>query len=100
MFLIFDTETTGLPRDKNAPITDFDNWPRAVQLAWQLLDNNGLLLESGNRIIRPEGFTIPFNASRVHGITTELALRDGHKLEEVLADFQQVLNKADYTCRP
>ncbi len=96
MFLIFDTETTGLPRDKNAPITDFDNWPRAVQLAWQLLDNNGLLLESGNRIIRPEGFTIPFNASRVHGITTELALRDGHKLEEVLADFQQVLNKADY----
>ena len=34
MFLIFDTETTGLPLDKNAPLTNFDNWPRVVQIAW------------------------------------------------------------------
>ena len=36
MFLIFDTETTGFPRNKKAPLTDFDNWPRMVQIAWQL----------------------------------------------------------------
>jgi len=30
MFLIFDTETTGLPRNFKAPLTDFDNWPRLV----------------------------------------------------------------------
>jgi hypothetical protein len=28
MYLIFDTETTGLPKKWNAPITDIDNWPR------------------------------------------------------------------------
>ena len=28
MILIYDTETTGLPRDWNAPISDSDNWPR------------------------------------------------------------------------
>jgi len=39
MFLIFDTETTGLPKNFNAPITDVDNWPRCVQIAWQLHDS-------------------------------------------------------------
>ena len=26
MYLIFDTETTGLPKKWNAPLTDSDNW--------------------------------------------------------------------------
>ena len=43
MYLIFDTETTGLPKKWNAPITDSDNWPRSVQLAWQLHDSKGAL---------------------------------------------------------
>ena len=46
MYLIFDTETTGLPRDFKAPITDTDNWPRCVQIAWQLHDEWGTLIES------------------------------------------------------
>ena len=41
MFLVYDTETTGLPRDYNAPMTDSENWPRLVQLAWQLHDEKG-----------------------------------------------------------
>ena len=44
MFLIYDTETTGLPRDWNAPLTDSENWPRLVQLAWQLHDAQGKLI--------------------------------------------------------
>ncbi len=36
MYLIFDTETTGLPKNYNAPLTDADNWPRLVQLAQSL----------------------------------------------------------------
>ena len=56
MYLIFDTETTGLPRDYSAPITQLDNWPRLVQLAWQLHDHMGALQSSGNYIIRPEGW--------------------------------------------
>lgn len=27
MYLIFDTETTGIPHNKTAPLTDLDNWP-------------------------------------------------------------------------
>ncbi len=44
MYLIFDTETTGLPRRWDAPLTDSDNWPRAVQIAWQLHDEWGALI--------------------------------------------------------
>ncbi|MDH5598898.1 MAG: DNA polymerase III subunit alpha, partial [Cyclobacteriaceae bacterium] len=87
MYLIFDTETTGLPRNKNAPLTDLDNWPRLVQIAWQLHDSRGKLVSNENYIIKPEGFTIPFNAQKVHGISTERAEKEGHDLKEVLQKF-------------
>ena len=45
MYLIFDTETTGLPKRWKAPITDSDNWPRCVQIAWQLHDAMGQCIE-------------------------------------------------------
>ena len=44
MYLFFDTETTGLPKRWNAPVTEVDNWPRLVQLAWISCD------EQGNRL--------------------------------------------------
>ncbi len=96
MFLIYDTETTGLPRDWNAPLTDSENWPRLVQLAWQLHDARGRLLSRGNLIVRPEGFTIPFNSTKIHGITNERAEAEGHPLEEVLAAFDRDLAQAHY----
>jgi hypothetical protein len=43
MYLFFDTETTGLPKNWKAPVTDLNNWPRLVQLAFLLFDNNGNL---------------------------------------------------------
>ena len=53
MYLIFDTETTGLPRNYKAPITDSANWPRAVQIAWQLHDQWGNLIEHQDFLIAP-----------------------------------------------
>ena len=95
MFLIYDTETTGLPKDYNAPLTDFDNWPRMIQLAWQLHDKEGQLLEAQSFIIKPEGFIIPRGSEKVHGISTERALREGHDLVFVLNEFNKVLDKAE-----
>tara|TARA_R110002020_G_scaffold296658_2_gene512457 strand:+ start:4908 stop:9290 length:4383 start_codon:yes stop_codon:yes gene_type:complete len=96
MYLIFDTETTGLPRDWNAPITDGDNWPRAIQIAWQLHDDMGNLIEHQDYMIRPDGFDIPYDAERIHGISTELATRDGAPLGEVLGLFKQALEKTKF----
>jgi DNA polymerase-3 subunit alpha len=75
MFLIFDTETTGLPKNYKAPVSDSDNWPRMVQLAWQLHDVDGKLITAKNFIVKPNGFDIPIGVSNIHGITTERALR-------------------------
>lgn len=97
MYLIFDTETTGLPKNFNAPLSDFENWPRVVQLAWQLHDSEGKLLEVKNYIVKPEGFTIPYNAEQIHGISTERALRKGMPLAFVLAEFNLALEKASFS---
>ena len=96
MYIIFDTETTGLPRNYDAPITDLDNWPRLVQLAWQLHDEKGKLLSHQSFIVKPEGFTIPYNAEKVHGISTERALKEGHDLTAVLQAFQKDVVKSHY----
>ena len=96
MFLIFDTETTGLPRNWKAPITDSENWPRCVQLAWQLHDGLGELIEVKNFIVKPDGYTIPYNAEKIHGISTDRALQQGVDLNFVLEEFNKALEKADY----
>lgn len=96
MYLVFDTETTGLPQNFNAPVSDSANWPRMVQLAWQLHDEQGNLIGNQDYIIKPEGYDIPFNASRIHGITTKLAQEEGRDLAEVLHEFNAALAKAHF----
>ncbi|MDR1864619.1 MAG: 3'-5' exonuclease [Bacteroidales bacterium] len=96
MYLFFDTETTGLPGNWKAPVTDTDNWPRLVQLAFLLYDADGNRISDGNHIVRPDGFTIPAGASRIHGITTERALREGVELKAVLKEFDALIGQADY----
>ena len=88
MYVFFDTETTGLPRNWKAPVTDLDNWPRLVQLAWLVFDKDGNELAFADHIVRPDGFTIPKDASDVHRITTERALAEGEALLSVMEKFE------------
>ena len=96
MYLIFDTETTGLPKSWNAPITDTDNWPRCIQIAWQLHDDMGNLLDRNDFLIQPDGFNIPYDAERIHGISTELAQEKGISLIEGLRLFNEALSKTTF----
>ena len=96
MYLIFDTETTGLPKRWNAPISDTDNWPRAVQIAWQLHDAMGNCVDHQDYLIQPDGFNIPYDAEKIHGISTELAQEQGQPLDEVLEKFNEALSKAKF----
>ena len=93
MYLIFDTETTGVPHNKTAPITELENWPRVVQIAWQLHGAKGALLSQHNYIIKPEGFDIPYKAEQIHGISTQRAQMEGKDLKGVLRIFQEDLNR-------
>ncbi len=96
MYLIFDTETTGLPYNYNAPVEDVSNWPRMVQLAWECHDKYGELLCDKSFIIKPDNFIIPHAAEKVHGITTEKALAEGVELEKVLLEFEEDLSRSSF----
>jgi len=96
MYLIFDTETTGLPKRWDAPITDTDNWPRCIQIAWQLHDAMGNLVEHQDFLVRPDGFNIPYDAEQIHGISTELAEQKGVSLTEVLEKFNTAMDNTKF----
>ena len=93
MYIVFDTETTGLPDNWNARYTDVINWPRMVQLAWQEYDANGNLLKEFDLIIKPDGFVIPEAAIKVHRITNEIANDEGIPLKEALDIFSEAIDR-------
>lgn len=95
MYLFFDTETTGLPRNWKAPVTDLNNWPRLVQLAFLSYNSKGEKICEGDFIIKPEGFTIPVEVTAIHGISTERALEEGKPLKDVLQHFNNLICEAE-----
>lgn len=96
MYLFFDTETTGLPVNWKAPVTDLNNWPRLVQLAYILCDKNGNKVSEGDSIIKPVGYTIPVIATQIHGISTEKANSLGEPIFTVLNKFNDLISQANY----
>lgn len=94
MYLFFDVETTGLPLKWNAPVGQLDNWPRIVEIGWILTDKEGKEIESETYILKPDDFKIPSSASKIHGITNEIANEKGQDRVEILKRFAEVLNKA------
>jgi len=94
MYLIVDCETNGLPRDWRAPVADVGNWPRAVQVAWTVYDPEHRELQSGASLVRPDGFKIPREAQRVHGITTKRALATGRPILDVLTELSSAVAQA------
>lgn len=96
MYLFFDTETTGLPKDWNAPIKDLNNWPRIVQIAWVEYDVRRNLISQGDYLIKPDGFIIPEEVSRIHKIFQEDAIKYGYPLKKVLNVFNSIIDKSEY----
>ena len=95
-YLFFDTETTGIPANYNAPMSDLKNWPRLVQIAWIACDEKGVVIESAEHIIQPNGFVIPKDATALHGISTEKAMREGKDLKGVLVPFAKLAKESKF----
>ena len=87
MYLVFDCETTGLPGVRWFSPEVVDQWPRLVQLAWAVYGSAGDLREARNSIVKPDGFKIPPDATRIHGISDAEARRVGRDLGQVLDEF-------------
>lgn len=83
MIFIYDTETTGLQK-KWLPAEHIDQ-PDLVQLGVLLISETGREVCSADLIVKPNGWTVPEGAARVHGITTEIAQECGVPLATVLS---------------
>ncbi|MDA3802389.1 MAG: 3'-5' exonuclease [Patescibacteria group bacterium] len=96
MYLFFDTETTGLPKNYQAPLDDFSNWPRLVQIAWSLYDAEGNHWGSHCYVIKPDGFVIPEEVAKIHRVSQERAEREGVPLQEALDKFINDVKTSSY----
>jgi DNA polymerase III subunit epsilon len=94
MYLFFDTETTGIPKNYKAPASDLKNWPRLVQIAWLVVDETGKEIASAEHIVKPNGYVIPPAAAKIHGITTEMAMQSGMEINAILDPLVEDIGKA------
>ncbi len=79
--LIFDTETTGLPPKGLNYKDHYDRFPYIVQLSWLW---EGVMRDF---IIKPEGYIIPEESTKIHGITHEMAMERGVGIRDVFIFF-------------
>jgi DNA polymerase III subunit epsilon len=87
--LAYDTETTGLPAYKDP--SDAPHQPHLVQLAAQIVDlDTRISTESMNVIIKPDGWIIPDDVAKIHGITTERAMDEGTPEKTALEQFLEM----------
>lgn len=88
--LLFDTETTGLPKSREPATHGPNNWPHLVSIAWIVLEDDKTLKEQYH-IINPssqtKSWTIPPDSTAIHGITQEKAEAEGKSLNEVIQEF-------------
>lgn len=93
--LFIDTETTGLSLNDNLPYTDLKNWPYLVQVALIIEDDNYGILAKRNIILKPDGYTIPESATKIHGISNEIAVKNGEDRDKVISFLDLALYKSD-----
>ena len=95
-YLLFDVETTGLPKKRYASLNDYSNWPNIVQLAWGVYNIDGECLKIRNYIIKPDNFVIPIESTRIHNISQEIAEQKGVDLINVLKEFIEDTESVEY----
>jgi DNA polymerase III epsilon subunit-like protein len=86
--LIFDTETTGLPKSRKTSKEEPNNWPHIVSISWVILDSDtNAIVKEQSYIVKPVNWEIPEESVKIHGITTEKANQLGESLSKVLGEF-------------
>ena len=114
MYLIFDTETTGLPKNWKAKMTDLDNWPRVIELAFQVYDKDKKLIHSYVTLIKPDGWEVPDYQHFIkkglnpvmaekeskfwvdNGFTNERNSKEGISMKDALKHFAEWNDKCEY----
>ncbi len=93
--LFFDTETTGLPKERSKAATEGpNNWPELVSISWAVTDGPKII-RAKSYMIQPVGWNIPKDSIKIHGITQQMAETDGVELRHVMGEFIRDLLQVD-----
>lgn len=90
--LFFDTETNGLPWNRHASHLNVENWPRILQIAWQVWyvkkGEKAHCLQRVNAFIKPDP-TMKWDsdAAKIHKIVLEELQKHGNPIKTVLNRF-------------
>lgn len=94
-FIVFDTETTGLPImhcSAKKALYAYDG-ARLLQLSWCVYDKDNNLIKCEDHYVKPIGYRV--SATHIHRITNEMA-QQGEKYEDVIALFINDLKTVNY----
>lgn len=92
LICFFDTETTGLPLFREP--SEHPDQPHIVDICALLYTPDGVLVDSFEAMVKPDGWVIPDNVAAIHGITTEMALEQGIPEAEAVAGFMSIMAQA------
>jgi len=94
LWLIFDTETTGLPPKHRVIHNDtLQDWPHIVQFSFILFDTETLKLTEYDYIIKAP--FVPEESTKIHGITESLNREQGFPFLCVYDIFKLCLDQCD-----
>jgi DNA polymerase III epsilon subunit-like protein len=95
-FIVYDTETTGLPASKNAEVTSTELWPYIVQFSYVKYDTEINCLEEKDYIIKiPEKTIMDEKNIAIHGITNEMSQLKGVNIKTVVDEFIHDIEDVD-----
>jgi|UniRef100_A0A6C0CWY9 DNA polymerase III epsilon subunit-like protein len=95
-FIVYDTETTGLPASKDAKMTSTELWPHIVQLSYLKYDSERNQLEEKDSVIKvPENVVMDEKNIAIHGITNEVSQTKGVSLIPVIDEFINDIGDVD-----
>jgi len=95
--LVFDTETTGLPKTKIINPDTLHLWPHIVQLSFVIYDTEtNTIVESKDYIIKVDkSVIIEDESTKIHGITNEISKVKGIPIEDAFNEFFYYLRSAN-----
>lgn len=97
LVLVFDTETTGLPKSSIVNKNTLQLWPYIVQFSYIVYDKNAnKIIKIKDWIVKvPENITIPEETTKIHGITNEMSRNQGVDISIALESFFDDFYKCD-----
>ena len=94
--LVFDTETTGLPK-RYAKYIDTQEWPYIVQISYIYYDTDTHEFTAFDHIVQLEpDVVISEKSIEIHKITKEICQEKGISIKTILHEFIALAKQSDY----